>query len=65
VTGQGRCTGYSDKAFDYEDHFFYIFRMRDGKIKDLREYSEPWTIPTLIGWDLIQKGDPPALPGWQ
>ena len=29
--------------------------MKEGKIKDLREYYETKTIPKLIGWDLKMK----------
>ncbi len=63
VMGKGVCVGYADRPFDYLDHFCYSFRMKDGKIRDLREYSDPARIATLIGWDLKLPSDVVALSG--
>jgi ketosteroid isomerase-like protein len=63
VMGKGVCVGYAAKPFDYMEHFYYSFRMRDGRIKDLREYADPKKIPALMGWDLRLQGAGPAGPG--
>ncbi|MCC7463927.1 MAG: PhzA/PhzB family protein [Gammaproteobacteria bacterium] len=63
VMGKGVCVDYAAKPFDYMEHFYYSFRMRDGRIKDLREYADPKRIPALMGWDLKLQGGGPAGPG--
>ena len=63
--GKGVCVGYADKPFEYSDHFYYSFRMNNGRIKDLRDYSDPGKIGTLIGWDFKIPADAAALAGFE
>jgi len=50
--GEGTCIGYADKPFHYREHLYYSFRMREGKIVDVREYADPQKWAQLTGWDM-------------
>jgi phenazine biosynthesis protein len=52
VMGKGSCVGYTERPFNYIEHFYHTFRMEKGKIKQVREYYDPKRFMTLMGVDL-------------